>query len=163
MIVPAAAAASSGAAAAGISLTAAQASYVPAQFIAKLYTEGLGRIPDQSGWASAVSYFAQNGCSAPSLAAYGQSVYTSAEYTGLQYDNDAKLLTLYRGVLNREPDPSGFANWLQHLGSGTSWPSAVQLFFTRAARPITSGPSRRSRCLPPAVGSPARRRPCSKR
>jgi Domain of unknown function (DUF4214) len=129
-IAPAAAAAGSSAAAPAASLTAAQASYVPAQFIAKLYTEGLGRIPDQSGWGSAVSYFAQNGCGAASLAAYGQAVFTSAEYAGLGYGNAAKLLTLYRGALNREPDSSGFASWLQHLSSGTSWPTAVQLFFT---------------------------------
>jgi hypothetical protein len=130
MIAPAAAAAGSSVAASGMGLAAAQASYVPAQFIAKLYTEGLGRIPDQPGWHSAVTYFTQHGCSAASLAAYGQAVFTSAEYTGLGYGTDARLLTLYRGALNREPDASGLASWQQHLGSGTTWPSAVQAFFT---------------------------------
>jgi hypothetical protein len=41
---------------------------VPAQFIAKQYTAALGRIPDQPGWQSAVSYFQQNGCSVGTLA-----------------------------------------------------------------------------------------------
>src|SRR6202012_2542282 len=72
MIAPATATAATVAGAAPVSQTAAQASYVPAQFIAKLYTEGLGRMPDQSGWQSATTYFAQNGCSAASLAAYGE-------------------------------------------------------------------------------------------
>jgi hypothetical protein len=130
MIIPAGALAGSAAPAGPASQAAAQASYIPAQFIAKLYTEGLGRMPDQGGWQGAGSYFAQHGCSAASLAAYGEAVFTSAEYTGLGYDNDAKLLTLYRGALNREPDVSGFSNWAQQLGSGVSWPTAVKLFFT---------------------------------
>ncbi|HEX4833412.1 MAG TPA: hypothetical protein VH478_20235, partial [Trebonia sp.] len=43
-------------------LASASQAYVPAQFIAKQYTEGLGRIPDQPGWQNAVSYFTQHGC-----------------------------------------------------------------------------------------------------
>jgi len=117
---------------AGTRAAAAVRGYVPAQFIAKQYTEALGRIPDQAGWHSAATYFSQNGCSAASLAAWGEAIYTSAEYAGLGYGNAARLLTLYRGALNREPDPGGYATWLQHLSSGTSWPAAVQAFFTSA-------------------------------
>jgi hypothetical protein len=123
---PAGAAAQTAAAAAPVK------AYVPAQYIAKLYTEALGRIPDQSGWQSAVTDFSQNGCTTTTLAAWGEAVFTSAEYTGLGYDNDARLLTLYRGALNREPDQAGYSSWLNNLNSGVSWQQAVQTFFTSA-------------------------------
>ena len=37
---------------------------IPAQFVAKTYTEALGRAPGQDGWRRAIAYFAQAGCSA---------------------------------------------------------------------------------------------------
>src|SRR6266496_4458360 len=79
VIVPATALASVGIPLPGMGLAATQASYVPAQFIAKLYTEALGRIPDQGGWQSAVTHFAQNGCGSSSLAAYGEAVFWRSE------------------------------------------------------------------------------------
>ena len=36
---------------------AAATNAIPAQFIAKMYTEVLGRAPDATGWASEISYF----------------------------------------------------------------------------------------------------------
>lgn len=113
-------------------LASAAQAYVPAQFIAKQYTEGLGRIPDQAGWQSAVSYFTQKGCTASSLAAFGEATLTSPEYTGLGYGNAAKVLTLYRASLNREADAAGLSNWTHQLASGLSWSTVVQKFFTSA-------------------------------
>lgn len=122
----------SGAGAPAAAAATAAKTYVPAQFIAKMYTEALGRIPDQAGWHSATTYFSQNGCGAASLAAWGEAVYSSQEYSGLGYASAARLLTLYRGALNREPDPGGYGTWMQNLSSGTSWPATVQAFFTSA-------------------------------
>lgn len=36
--------------------------YVPTQFIARMYTDVLGRAPDPSGWNGALGYFQPNGC-----------------------------------------------------------------------------------------------------
>ncbi|MEV0408975.1 hypothetical protein [Actinoallomurus sp. NPDC050550] len=80
----------------------ADTGYVPGQFIAKQYTEALGRAPDQAGWRGDVGYFESDGCNATTLANVGRSIYTSSEFTGLGYDNDARVLALYRGALNRE-------------------------------------------------------------
>jgi hypothetical protein len=104
--------------------------YLPAQFVAKQYTEGLGRMPDQPGWHSAASWFAANGCTAQGLAGFGESLFTSTEYTGLGYDNTGKLVTLYRGSLDREADKSGMDNWLGELSGGMSWSDVVAKFFT---------------------------------
>jgi hypothetical protein len=81
---------------------------VPGQYIAKLYTEGLGRAPDPSGWFWRNLYFAQQGCNVTTLYNQAVEVFTSAEFRGLGYDNAEKILAIYRGVLSREPDPSGF-------------------------------------------------------
>lgn len=110
--------------------TVAVASVVPTQFIAKIYTEGLGRLPDQTAWKNEVAYFQSNGCSASTLSHQGEAIYNSSEFSGFNYDNAAKLLTLYRGALNREPDSSGFKANLAALNGGEAWSSMVSQFFT---------------------------------
>lgn len=124
----------------------ADTGYVPGQFIAKQYTEALGRLPDQAGWKGYVSYFRSDGCNATTLANVGRSIYTSSEFTGLGYDNAAKVLTLYRGALNHEPDKAGFDNWIGQLANGMSWSTVVDKFFgsdefTRLVPTICSGVS----------------------
>jgi hypothetical protein len=115
--------------AAGATTTPA-ASVIPAQWIAKIYSEGLGRAPDPGAWANMVAYFQANGCDAATLAHQGEPVYLSAEFAGLDYDNAARLLALYRGALDREPDTSGFDYYLGLLNGGASWTTIVDDFFT---------------------------------
>lgn len=98
---------------------------VPDQYIAKLYTEGLGRIPDQGGWAGRVSYFQSNGCTLAGVRAHGSDVYNSVEFSNRGYDNESKLLALFRGLLNREPDAATFNTYLSQLNSGTPWSTVV--------------------------------------
>jgi hypothetical protein len=76
-----------------------------------------------------VAFFGASGCSATTLAQQGKAVYLSSEFTGLGYDNAAKLLALYRGALNREPDTSGFNFNMNQLSGGTSWTQVVDQFF----------------------------------
>lgn len=119
--------------AAGPSFARAGHAYVPAQFIAKQYTEGLGRIPDAPGWRSALAHFQTSGCTAQSLASFGEAVYTSPEFTGLGYGDAARLLALTRGALNREPDPKSFARLMKDLHTGATWASVVAEVFTGSA------------------------------
>jgi hypothetical protein len=50
----------------------------------------------------------------------------------LEYKNKASdgkfVLFLYRYILGREPDPAGFASWLQSLAAGQSRSSVVDRF-----------------------------------
>jgi hypothetical protein len=110
-------------------LAAPASAVVPTQWIAKMYTEALGRIPDQTGWQNSVDNFTTNGCTATTLKNHGEPFYTSSEFNALGYDNPAKLLALYRGVLNREPDPSGLSYNLG-LFSTMTWAQIVDSFFT---------------------------------
>jgi len=116
---------------ASLALAAPAAAVVPTQWIAKMYSESLGRIPDPSGWSNSVAYFNSAGCTAATLKNHGAPFYSSTEYNALGYDNAARLLTLYRGVLNREPDPGGFSSNLGALNGGTvTWAQMVDQFFT---------------------------------
>lgn len=76
---------------------------IPAQYIAKLYTEALGRGPSQSEWAKSTAYFNSNGCSAGSLQAFAKAIYASPEYAADYTDPQAKALTVYRALLSRDP------------------------------------------------------------
>ena len=114
----------------GLPGRATAANVVPAQWIAKIYSEGLGRAPDQAAWANMIAFFQSSGCSATTLAEKGEPIYLSSEFSGLNYGNAAKLLALYRGALDREPDSSGYNHYLGLLNSGTSWTSVVDDLFT---------------------------------
>ncbi|MEU4703272.1 DUF4214 domain-containing protein [Nonomuraea dietziae] len=102
---------------------------VPAQFFAKMYSEALGRMPDRGGWAAMVADFLEHGCSTARLKERVRGFYTSAEYVGLPYDHESKVLTLYRGALNREPDQSGLDHFSDQLETGTrTWSQLVDVF-----------------------------------
>lgn len=119
---------------AGLPGRAAATTVIPAQWIAKIYSEGLGRAPDQGAWTNMTAFFQSNGCSATTLAEKGEQIYLSSEFSGENYDSAAALLALYRGALNREPDSSGYNFYLNQLNSGTSWtanwPTVVDDLFT---------------------------------
>ncbi|MEW9555818.1 DUF4214 domain-containing protein [Nonomuraea sp. NPDC050783] len=108
---------------------AAAAGTVPAQFFAKMYSEALGRMPDPGGWASMVDDFATHGCGRERLGERVRGFYTSAEYLALPYDHAARVLTLYRGALNREPDQGGLEHFTDQLATGArTWPQLVDVF-----------------------------------
>jgi hypothetical protein len=103
---------------------------VPAQFIAKMYTETLGRAPDAAAWNGALGYFEPNGCTQTTLTRWGALFFSSAEFHGLEYDNAATALLLYRAILNREPDAQGYSHSLDLLDSETPLETVVSMFFS---------------------------------
>jgi hypothetical protein len=105
----------------------------PAQYFTKLYTEALGRAPDQLGWQGGIDYFAAAGCSATSLQTMGTAFLKSAEFNNLGYDNAAKLLVAYRTILNREPEAAQYNQWLAWLNQpGVSFDGLVANFYAAA-------------------------------
>jgi len=103
---------------------------VPAQYIAKMYTETLGRAPDPAAWNGALGYFEPNGCTQTTLTRWGTLFFSSAEFHGLGYDNAATALLLYRAILDREPDPRGYSHYLDLLDSGMPLETVVSMFFS---------------------------------
>jgi Domain of unknown function (DUF4214) len=104
---------------------------LPAQFIAKLYTEALGRAPDAEGWAAHLAAYSERGCTRDSLATAVRAFYLSPEFLGLPYGPAARVIALYRGALNREPDQAGLdRNTSQLEGAALTWPQVVDAFAT---------------------------------
>ncbi len=101
---------------------------IPYQFVTKGYTELLGRAPTPAEWTAGVAFFSTHGCTADSLRQFGDRLVGSAEYRR-DYppsrdgaDTGAIVLTLYRFVLNREPDPVGYLYNRNLLDSGRITP-----------------------------------------
>jgi hypothetical protein len=120
---------------------AASAALTPAvhastsQFVARLYTEALGRAPDEGAWAANVATLPQSGaaCNNIDFASLANSVYSSQEYQNLGYTSKEKVLTLYRGIVNREPENANAVNyWAQGLDSGQSILSVINAFMAGA-------------------------------
>jgi hypothetical protein len=102
---------------------------VPAQFVAKLYSEALGRAPEPGGWSFHLSEFENAGCTLESVRHMVRVFYNSSEFLALPYDNESRLLALYRGALNREPDEGGLAHHSGTLRSGAvTWSRKVEEF-----------------------------------
>jgi hypothetical protein len=108
---------------------ASAAPVVPAQFIAKLYSEALGRIPDAGGWTGNVNFFASAGCNANTVRDRVRAFYNSPEFLGRPYDSAARVLTIYRGALNREPDQGGLNAYTAQLQNASlTWSQVVESF-----------------------------------
>jgi hypothetical protein len=96
-----------------------------AQYIAKLYTEGLGQVPDQGGWAYLQNYVKANKCNGNSLDAIAIGVLSSPEAESLGYSPEERILTMYRSLLNRDPDGPGLAYWVGQIRLGASGAEVV--------------------------------------
>lgn len=108
-----------------VACCAAMAVIAPAQattaaFLTRLYTEALGRAPDPDTW-KANQLFANTpaNCTSLDFMTIANNLYSSAEYSSLNYTNPEKVLTLYRGLLNREPDSAATVQyWSSLLDAG---------------------------------------------
>jgi hypothetical protein len=106
---------------AAVGTLAAPAQATTAQFLSRLYTEGLGRAPDTAAWKANPYFLATpSNCSSLNFASLATNVYTSPEYINLGYTSKEKVLTLYRGILSREPDSASLQYYTNILDQGTS-------------------------------------------
>jgi hypothetical protein len=123
------------------------ATRVPAQLVAKLYSEALGRMPDPGGWAHFLSVFRDHGCGTTTVRDAVRSFYTSAEFLKRPYGATHRVLALYRGALNREPDQAGLDHWTGELTTRRmTWDKVVGLVvdggeFASLTRDICGGPA----------------------
>jgi hypothetical protein len=99
---------------------------VPSQFIARQYTEGLGRAPDASAWQRATNRALAGSCSAGSLQAIALKVFQSVEYTSKGYLPEEQVLTVYRAILAREPERADADAWADKIKSGATAATLVQ-------------------------------------
>ena len=119
-----------------LSINFAQATK-PYQFIAKLYTESMGVIPDPTAYKNLQDEMD----SAPDLKQWmknkGHEFFTNQTYFLDKYPIDsesnnckaARLLALYRGAYNREPELDDFNIYLSQITNETTWANLVTQFF----------------------------------
>jgi hypothetical protein len=101
----------------------------PAQYVTKLYTEGLGRAPDQATWRALIDYYNAAGCNVAALTAHGQGLLTSPEFESLGYDQDERILAIFRSVMNREISPPEQAAWRNWLNQGNRFPAMLNVLY----------------------------------
>lgn len=104
----------------GVSARSAFENAVPYQYMAKMFSEILGRAPQPAEWTSTVEYFEERGCTASALAGFGLDVFGSEEFAALDYSHAGQALVLYRAVLNREADEIGLAAAIAQPAAGSS-------------------------------------------
>jgi hypothetical protein len=106
--------------------------FTPCQFIAKLYTECLGRAPDPDGWIFWQNVFNRYPKDAATLKLVATAFFTSPEYNNLGYNNSEKVMTLYRALLNRDIgslDQSMWESWTDALNRNRlTWNDAINFF-----------------------------------
>ena len=96
-------------------------------YLIKLYVGVLGRDPDFSGWSNWFTALRSGTTQTGVLNSFLASREFQNTYGSL---SNADFVTLvYRNVLNRVPDPGGFANWVGQLNGGQSTRSEVMAAF----------------------------------
>ncbi len=109
--------------------------------IARLYLAYFGRLPDAEGW----EYWNREYATGVSLAVISNSFAVSSEFTRTSVLTDEEFVThVYRQVLKRDPDPEGFAYWLEQLAGRTDRGDLVLYFsdgieFIRTSAPVLAG------------------------
>ena len=115
----------------------ARAGVVPSQFIAKLYTELLGRAPtpSESSYLEAIFALESITCDVARLHQLGHAVATSTEFTGLYPEAEpggkaARIIALVRAVYGHDPNLFDWVVYHDPYAAGTkTWTQTVDAIF----------------------------------
>ena len=99
-------------------------STAPTQFIAKQFTEGLGRAPTPGEWEGWIHFFSEpsRSCGPGSMADLARAVFLGREFERIRYRRVEALAALSRAVLNRDLD----ANTYRRYRVYRRWPQVVE-------------------------------------
>lgn len=87
------------------------------QFLSRLFTDGLGRVPDGGGWGFWQNDIEKN-VSVNQLRGMGSSFFNGEEFLNKKYTTQQKISTLYRVALSREVTKGEVDNWTWQIDSG---------------------------------------------
>ena len=96
------------------------------KFATRLYTECLGREPEEGGlkyWSLALTNLEQTGCSA------AKNFFTSAEFVGFKLKDEEYVRRLYTTFMGRNPEASEVAYWAGEIKAGRQTKESVMAFF----------------------------------
>jgi len=92
-------------------------SRITGEFVDRIYRSVLGRPSEDAGrqyWVTGI----ENGTFAPDEVVL--TMLNSQEFVGRNLSDEQYVTALYQAFLNREPDASGLANWVNALNNGAS-------------------------------------------
>lgn len=85
------------------------------QFIGKLFTEGLGRLPSPTEYKSYMSAIEEKGCTAAVLGELAGRLFGQPDFAALRLEPGEAALAVYRALLNRDPLAGEAAQFAQRL------------------------------------------------
>lgn len=74
-----------------------------AQYVIKLFTEGLSRAPQSEEYCAYISYLEENGCNIDTLSALAFRIFTSEEFQEYDLEGKEMVFAVTRAILNRDP------------------------------------------------------------
>ena len=94
-------------------------------FATRLYTECLGREPEEDGlkfWSLSLTNLERSGSQA------AREFFYSEEFIGFGLDDEEYVTRLYKTFMGREPEKDGFEYWIDSLSKGTSRDEVFDFF-----------------------------------
>ena len=113
--------------------------YGGGQFIAKLFTEGLGRGPEGSEYKEYADFIYTNMCTAETLAALAYKMFDSEEYKKLNLNNTEAAFAVYRAVLNRDPKQAEISGFDASKSADVAKELALGSEFSKMVKAINEG------------------------
>ena len=103
--------------------------YGGGQFIGKLFTEGLGRMPDPAGYRKCQEQILEELCTKETLGKIAKRIFMSPEYEALKLCPRRQAITLYRAILNRDPSYEEVLATAEQIGAQGSVARALTPLF----------------------------------
>jgi hypothetical protein len=108
---------------------------VPTQWIAKQFTEIVGRAPTPTEWNDWADYYEANGCTSASLREKSRELLLGAEFSSLHPNDEhaARVIALVRAVYNHDPNTNDWSGMYEPLADGTAtWTEMVDAAYNIA-------------------------------
>lgn len=108
-----------------------QAAVVPTQWIAKQFTEVLGRAPSPTEWNSWSSYYAAEGCTTASLSTKSKELLFGTEFASRYPESEkgARIIALVRAVYNHDPNANDWARYQPYADGTATWAQTVNAMY----------------------------------
>lgn len=86
-----------------VTVSAENEKYGGAQFVVKLFTEGLSRAPEGTEYAGYVGLIEEKGCTVPTLTALAETMFSSELFRSAGLNGRETVFAVTRAILNRDP------------------------------------------------------------
>lgn len=104
--------------------------YGGAQYVTKLFTEGLGRGPSANEYLYYMQQIEKDGCTIETLTAITEQFFSAKAFLSLKLAPAYEVMAVYRAVLNRDPTPTEAADYAARVGKEKAVGIALSLLKT---------------------------------